>query len=73
LEILGKKKHPYEYVTLENFETVKGVMTMGMSSGRTPKEIATQLSAATNIPFPACYALVQQEFLGSLKELEKKE
>ncbi len=67
------KSHPYEYINESNFELVKESLRIGLSSGKTPPDIAQLMHQSTGLPLPICMAIIQSELLDSMKSIKIKE
>lgn len=66
------KDHPYDYVTSENYETIKNIIEMGMTMNKSPMEIANIISRTTGLDMKITVALIQAELKDTLKEMTKK-
>lgn len=72
MQILGKKKDPYEYVTPDNFDMVRQCLMQGLHSND-PKSIIENMKKSTNIPEDAIIAIVSQEVGGAFDAWKKKD
>jgi len=61
---------PYEYITKENFATVKAVIDWGVAEQRTPNEIAGRIADETDIPIIHAKALVSEELVGAMEYMK---
>lgn len=62
-----KAKHPYELVTKENFEVIKGIFEKAVAENTRPSIVAQAIVNSTGLEFNHALALVHQELLGALK------
>jgi len=66
------KPHPYDYITKENYESIKSSIQLGMTMNKSPVEIAVIISQSTGLNNTITMAIVQAEIIDTMKELEKK-
>ena len=66
------KAHPYDYITPENYDTIKNIIEMGMTMGKSPMEIADLISQTTGLDMKITTALIQAELKDTLKEMSGK-
>lgn len=68
-----KKTHPYDYITSDNFDSIKSTIETGLLTKKTPREIAILLQTHIGLPHDVAMALVNFEFNPVFKELDKNE
>ena len=68
-----ENKHPYTYITPENFEVIQNCFKFGMGFNKTPDQIIVMLMESTNLPEDVAKALVQLELLPTMQKLRTME
>ncbi len=58
---------PYEYITKENFDKIKGILDWGIAESRSPNEIAAKLHNETKMPLITAKAFVSEELVGAME------
>jgi len=71
--MMKMKEHPYNYITKENFDTIKTCIEIGLRTQKTPVEIAMNISKISGMPQDIALALINAEFVGVFDELAKTE
>lgn len=69
--MFGRKKEPYEYVNINNFDMVRECLMQGLHSND-PKSIVDHMLSLTDIPREAIEAIVSKEIGGAFDEFVKK-
>lgn len=54
-------KHPYEYITKDNFDIIRGCIVQGLTLQKKPQDIVMDLVKIANLPEEVAKAIVSQE------------
>ncbi len=66
-----RKKEPYDYVNINNYDMVRQCLMQGLHSSD-PKSIVNHMIHMTDIPREAVEAIVSKEIGGAFDEFVKK-